>query len=91
MYFINAGPLAEHRVVKTSKLAGVPKEPFILAYELLRVRKKHDGTVEERDETKWALFSNDGGNVVDDDDGVEALSKDWDVEPVKPEEFVGDV
>ncbi|KAK0256914.1 Anaphase-promoting complex subunit 1 [Friedmanniomyces endolithicus] len=87
---INAGPLAEHKVVKTSKLAGVPKEPFILAYELLKVRKKHDGTVEERDETKWALFSDDGGNVVD-DDGVEAFSKDWDVEPVKPEEFVGDV
>ncbi|TKA78975.1 hypothetical protein B0A55_02552 [Friedmanniomyces simplex] len=86
---LKAGPGVEHKTAKTSKLAGVPTEPFVLAYELLKVRKKRDGTVEERDENQWALFSDEESIAVE--GGEDALTKEWDVEQVAPAEFAGEV
>ncbi|KAK5110338.1 hypothetical protein LTR62_006046 [Meristemomyces frigidus] len=83
------GPAVEHTRDSSSKLSGVPTEPFILAYELVRLRKKRDGGVEEQDENTWALFNDEvpiepgsGAQVA------EALKQEWEVGWVQPSEFV---
>ena len=67
---VNLGVAGEHAQSGTSSLGSVPIKPFILAYQIVRLRKK--GTnIDDEDQNKWGLF--------DDDNSIDLLDG-WDVE-----------
>lgn len=57
---INVGIKGDVGRDKSKALTQSPKQSFILAYQLLKLRKKLLGSVENEQETKWALFSDEG-------------------------------
>jgi hypothetical protein len=89
---LSLGPEAEHSHSSSSKLRGVPTEPFILAYEVVRLRMKRHGKVEERDEKGWALFRScvpvEIGRL--EDPVVAEFEEEWEVEGVTLEDVLGD-
>ena len=62
---VNAGVKGEVSSDQNSTLVQAPKEDFVLAYQLLRVRRKFDRSLDAVEENRWALFNDD------DDDGSE--------------------
>jgi hypothetical protein len=90
---ISLGPEAEYGRSRYSKLQGVPTEPFILAYEVVRLRMKRRGEVEERDEKGWALFSSCvpvGIGGLEDSVVVGEFEEEWEVEGVTLEDVLGE-
>jgi hypothetical protein len=75
------GPNAGYNRSSSMSHASVPTEPFILAYEIIRMRMKRDGTVKEHDENKWALFSDEESGCRE-QDHVADFEKHWAVEAV---------
>jgi hypothetical protein len=89
---VSLGPEAEYSRSRYSKLKGVPTEPFILAYEIVRLRVKRRGRVEERDEKGWALFSSCVPVEIEglDDPIVDVeFEEEWEVEGVTLEDVFG--
>lgn len=67
---LNIGMDIDHTRSGRSTVVQVPTEPFILAYQIVRLRKK--GTmVTDEDQNKWGLFN--------DEDSSDPLA-DWDVD-----------
>jgi hypothetical protein len=63
----------------SSKLENVPTRPFILAYQLRRIRRRvFRDSVDDAEENKWALFDDTrmGGGALVDDCEVEILTPD---------------
>jgi hypothetical protein len=90
---VSLGPEAEYGRSSISKLKGVPTEPFILAYEVVRLRLKRRGRVEERDEKGWALFSSCvpvGIGGLEDSVVVAEFEEEWEVEGVTLEDVLGE-
>jgi hypothetical protein len=90
---ISLGPEAEYSRSRYSKLKVVPTEPFILAYEVVRLRVKRRGRVEERDEKGWALLSSCvpvGIGGLDDSVVDVLVEEEWEVEGVTLEDVLGD-
>ena len=58
---INTGVKGEVSKGQNSTLMQTPKEDFVLAYQLLRVRRKFDRSLDVGEENRWALFSDDEG------------------------------
>jgi hypothetical protein len=89
---VSLGPEAEYSRSSSSKLKGVPTEPFILAYEVVRLRMKRHSEVEERDVKEWALFSSSEPVEVGglDDPIVVESEEEWEVEEVMLEDVLGD-
>jgi hypothetical protein len=71
---LNAGVDVEHSHSGRSTVVNVPTEPFVLAYQIVRLRKRSGGITDE-DHNKWGLFSDDR----DGDDESEDLL-DWEVD-----------
>jgi hypothetical protein len=71
---LNAGVNVEHSHSGRSTVVKVPTEPFILAYQIVRLRKRSGGITDE-DHNKWGLFSDDR----DGDDGSDELL-DWEID-----------
>lgn len=67
---LNAGVDGEHAHSGTSTMVSVPTKPFILAYQIVRLRKK-GANLNDDDQNKWGLF--------DDDDSTDLLD-DWDID-----------
>jgi len=90
---LSLGPEGEFSRGSSSKLQGVPIEPFILAYEVVRLRMKRGGRVEERDEKGWALFRSNVPvelDLLDDDAVVAGFEEEWEVDAVTVEDVFGD-
>jgi hypothetical protein len=87
---LSLGPEAEFGRSSSSKLNGVPTEPFILAYEVVRLRLKRGGKVEERDEKGWALFRSSVPVEIGvlEDPIVAEFEEEWEVEGVTLEEVL---
>jgi hypothetical protein len=68
---LTVGPSAERSHSSSFNLVGTTTEHFLLAYEIVRIRMKREGTVKEQDENKWALFNDDepGGQEESDIQG----------------------
>lgn len=67
---LNTGIDVEHALSGKNTIVSVPTQPFILAYQIVRLRKK-GGNIVDTDMSQWALFS--------DEEHEDAL-KDWEVE-----------
>jgi hypothetical protein len=88
---LSLGPEGEHSHSSSSKLKGVPTEPFILAYEVVRLRMKRHGRVEERDEKGWALFRSSVPVEVGLEDPVVAeFEEEWEVDEITLEDVFYD-
>lgn len=89
---LSLGPEAEHSHSSSSKLKGVPTEPFILAYEVVRLRMKRHGEVEERDEKGWALFRCSVPIEIGalEDPIVAEFEEEWEVDEVTLEDVLSD-
>lgn len=87
---LSLGPEAEFGRSSSSKLKGVPTEPFILAYEVVRLRLKRGGKVEERDEKGWALFRSSVPVEIGvlEDPIVAEFEEEWEAEGVTLEEVL---
>ena len=72
---INTGVKGDVSRDQNSTLVQAPKEDFVLAYQLLRVRKKFDRSLDAVEENRWALFSDDGDEEGE-NDFVEELDLD---------------
>ena len=81
---VKVGPEVEIRKDEKSLLNAVPSQPFILAYQLIRIRRRKSNDLSVDDENRWALFNDDEGNVNDADanESSESLEKDWEFESV---------
>jgi hypothetical protein len=75
------GPNAGYNRSSSMSHESVPTEPFILAYEIIRLRMKRNGTVKEHDENQWALF-NDEESVCQEKNHVAEFERHWTVEAV---------
>jgi hypothetical protein len=70
---LNTGVDEEHSHSGRSTVVNVPTEAFILAYQIVRLRKRSGGITDE-DHNKWGLFS-------DDQDGdAESGLLDWEID-----------
>lgn len=88
---LSLGPEGEVIRGSRSKLQGVPVEPFILAYEVVRLRMKRGGRVKERDEKGWALFRSNVPVELDLlDPDVAEFEEEWEVDEVGLEDVFGD-
>ena len=88
---LSFGPEGEHSHSSSSKLQGVPTEPFILAYEVVRLKMKRGGRVEDRDEKGWATFRSDVPieiGLLDPD--VADFEENWEVDEVTAAEVLAD-
>lgn len=56
---INAGIKGEASKMETTTPSQTPKEDFLLAYQLLRVKKKLGQRLNASEENRWALFNDD--------------------------------
>lgn len=74
---VNAGVKGDVSSEQNSTLMQVPKEDFVLAYQLLRVRRKFDRSLDAVEENRWALFNDDG-----DDEGENELVEELDLDQV---------
>lgn len=83
---LNIGPEFGQERSRNEVLSGVQNQSFILAYQLIRIRRKRDGSVEERDENRWALFSDDDTSF--DRCCGQNLYMDWDITWTDPEHLV---
>ena len=79
---LNIGSEAGYNRSSNTKLTGVPTEPFILAYEIVRLRAKKDGSVQEWDENKWAIFDDSK------DTAASAFEDSWEIEMVSPADLL---
>jgi len=70
---LNTGVDVEHSHSGRSAVVNVPTEPFILAYQIVRLRKRGGGITDE-DHNKWGLFSDDR----EDDEESDLL--DWEID-----------
>lgn len=84
---LTVGPSAERSHGSSVNLAGTPTEPFLLAYEIVRIRLKRDGTVKEQDENKWALFNDDEPGDQEESD-IADFERDWTANLVRLEEIM---
>jgi hypothetical protein len=75
------GPSAGYNRSSSMSHASMPTEPFILAYEIIRLRMKRNGTVNEHDENQWALFSDEESGYRD-RNHVAEFERQWTVEAV---------
>ncbi|OQN97425.1 hypothetical protein B0A48_16584 [Cryoendolithus antarcticus] len=74
------GPIVEGAQVCERRQGSSPVEPFLLAYQLLRIRfKRQEGAFETRMETKWALAGDEDCNIGFND---EADVREWAFAPV---------
>jgi hypothetical protein len=72
---LNAGIDVERSHSGRSTVVNVPTEPFLLAYQIVRLRKK-GGEITDEDKNKWGLFSDDrDGN--DESDDLLDLEVEW--------------
>jgi hypothetical protein len=71
---LNTGVDVEHSRSDRSAVVDVPTEPFILAYQIVRLRKRGGGVTDE-DHNKWGLFSDDHDG---DDESDELLG--WEID-----------
>ena len=71
---LNAGFDVEHSHSGRSAIVSAPTEPFILAYQIVRLRKKGKEVTDEN-HNKWGLFSDDCGS----NDGPDELL-DWEID-----------
>lgn len=69
--------------IASSKLENVPTEPFILAYQLRRIRRKFfsDSTT-EGDENTWALFDDAG---IGDEERLQSFKDTCEMDSVTPD------
>ena len=74
---INAGVRGDVGWSENSTLAQVPQEDFLLAYQLLRVRRKVRRGLYAVEENRWALFNDDG-----EDGGESEFLEEMDVDEV---------
>jgi hypothetical protein len=74
---VNAGVKGDVSREQNSTLVQAPKEDFVLAYQLLRVRRKFDRSLDAVEENRWALFNDDG-----DDEGENELVEELDLDQV---------
>jgi len=58
-------------------------DDFILAYQVIKFCQKKDGSIEDKDFNKWALYSDEDDRESDPD--YEALMATWDVEDLPHE------
>lgn len=56
---LKAGVEGEVSKSQNSMLHRIPKNDFILAYQLLRLRRRIGGSLDAREENTWALFNDD--------------------------------
>jgi hypothetical protein len=73
---LNAGVDVEHSHSGRSIVVNVPTEPFVLAYQIVRLRKKGGGITDE-DHNNWGLFSDDRDYNEESDELL-----DWEVDLV---------
>jgi hypothetical protein len=85
---LNVGLEGGYNKASKSRLTDVPSEPFILAYEIRRLRMKKDGSVSERDENKWALF--DDETTRGDEARIAEFERIWEVDTVAPSDLLSD-
>ena len=78
---VNTGVGGGFDKTQNSTLAQLPKEPFVLAYQLIRIRKKLDGSLRDDDENQWALFHGD----EDEETNIKSLMSDMQTELTTPE------
>jgi hypothetical protein len=76
---VNAGVKGDVGSEQNFTLVQAPKEDFVLAYQLLRVRRKFDRSLDAVEENRWALFNDDGD---DDDEGENELVEELDLDQV---------
>jgi hypothetical protein len=74
---VNAGVKGEVSNEQNSTLVQAPKEDLVLAYQLLRVRRKFDRSLDAVEENRWALFNDDG-----DDEGENELVEELELDQV---------
>lgn len=74
---VNAGVKGDVSRDQNSTLVQAPKEDFVLAYQLLRVRRKFNRSLDAVEENRWALFSDDG-----DDEGENDLVEELELNQV---------
>ena len=72
---LNAGADLEHSHSGRSTVVNVPTEPFVLAYQIVRLRKK-GGEITDEDKNKWGLFSDDRDSN-DESDELPDWEIDW--------------
>jgi hypothetical protein len=84
---LTVGPSAERSHSSSFNLVGTTTEPFLLAYEIVRIRMKRDGTVKEQDENKWALFNDEEPGDHEESD-IADFERDWTANPVTLEEIM---
>jgi hypothetical protein len=70
---LNTSVDVEHSHSGRSAVVNVPTEPFILAYQIVRLRKRGGGITDE-DHNKWGLFSDDC------EDNEESDLLDWEID-----------
>lgn len=88
---VKLGPEGEFHRDSSSKLANVPTQPFILAYEIIRLKMKRDGSVTEQDENTWALFDDETLLGEERDEAAAAaFERDWELHEVSPQELLSD-
>ena len=85
---LNLGPEGGYSKASKSRLTDVPTKPFILAYEIRRLRMKKDGLVSERDENKWALFDDEA--TRGDEARTIEFERIWEVDTVVPSDLLSD-
>jgi hypothetical protein len=79
---INTGVKGEIKRDENSTLTQVPKSSFILAYQLLRIRRKLlDQSLDTAEENKWALFNDD----AEADSSTARMMDELQVDPVTDE------
>jgi len=83
---LNVGSEGEYSKASRSRLTDVPIEPFLLGYEIRRLRMRRDGSFSERDENKWALF--DDETTRGDDAIISEFERVWEVDTVSPSDLL---
>lgn len=75
---VSAGVKGDVSKGENSTLVQALKEDFVLAYQLLRLRRKLNRSLDAVEENRWALFNDDDG----DDGGEDGLVEELDVDQV---------
>lgn len=85
---VNAGVKGDVSSGENSTLVQAPKEDFVLAYQLLRLKRKLNRSLDAVEENRWALFNDDGDE--DEHELVEELDVDHVTESFGWDEDDGD-
>jgi hypothetical protein len=81
---VKVGREIRHQQSSPSTLLATPVDPFILAYQLVQLRQKRSGEVEDKDFDKWALFNDESREAPI--DYSNAVLDTWGTTPVTPNE-----